>query len=118
MTEHSNILQRPKTETARIEDLLNSVHDTVTDLREEVKELTTRLGDGEEATEKDTKAKVTRLAGVVDMCHKVELQLVSCKQKNGGGPRGTAIDFDAARAEIGCRLARLAKQCDADRVSE
>ncbi|MEM8576225.1 MAG: hypothetical protein AAGF60_00085 [Pseudomonadota bacterium] len=113
MTTQNTILHKHDAETARIEDLLNSVHDTVRGLRNEVKELTTKLGDGEDETEKDTKAKVTRLHGVVDMCHKVEMHLVSCKQKSGAGRGGHSIDLRAARAEIGCRLARLAECCGA-----
>ncbi|WP_139828337.1 hypothetical protein [Maritimibacter sp. HL-12] len=37
--------------------------------------------------------------------------------KDGSNRRGDGLDLDAARAEIGCRLARLRKSADAGGVS-
>ncbi|MEL6754290.1 MAG: hypothetical protein AAFO57_09710 [Pseudomonadota bacterium] len=101
------IIKTPDDGTFGAEELLSSVHQEVTVLRQQVKELINKLERGEELDEKDTNGKVTRLRGVTDLCHKLEYQLADCRRKYG--PHGFAIDFDEARREIGCSLARLAE---------
>ncbi len=103
------IIKTPDPEVAQIEELLASVHASVTELRHEVNDLKNKVEAGEDVDDKNTRAKVTSLGAMVHLCQKVETQLVACKQQRGAAFGGVTLDLEAARAEIGCRLARLAK---------
>ncbi|MEO0390489.1 MAG: hypothetical protein AAF218_06060 [Pseudomonadota bacterium] len=105
------IIKTPQTDTGLVEDLLQSLHRSVSELRREVEDLKTQIEAGEDAGIKETKARVAGLRAMIDACQKVETHIVDCKAKRGGGG-GVTLDLDAARAEIGCRLDRLARCSD------
>ena len=99
-------------DTGQLDDLLASLLRSVSELRHEVDDLKTQVEAGEDTGIKETKARIAALRGMVEQCQKVETLLHESTNKRGKG--GCAyLDLDAARAEIGCRLDRLAACCGA-----
>ncbi len=102
------IMITPEATDREVEELFASVQREIANLRNEVEELTKKLRAGEDTEAKDAKSKVAALSGLLTTCHKVETSLVECRNKRSGSAGGGyALDLDAARAEIGCRLDRL-----------
>jgi cell division septum initiation protein DivIVA len=109
----------PDERTSRTEELLQSLLRSVSDLRQELEDLTQRVQAGEDADMQYGTRQVQAVDGLVRACQKVEASLVEQQNKAAGiAQRGYALDLERARSEIGCRLARLRRCCGEGGISE
>lgn len=91
-------------------DLLHSLQQSISRLRQEAEELRERLaGEGEEALTA-TLPRIAKLESLIRDCQKVEKALV--EQCDHGSPERSQLDLDAARIEISRRLDRLRATLD------
>lgn len=98
----------PEERVARTADLLRSLEDSVRDLRQMAEDLKRRIEAGEDADLTGGTRQVDQLCRLIRSCQNVEERFVEQHHKQSGIARGGyALDLDAARFEIGCRLARL-----------
>ena len=108
-----------KTTGSETDDLIRSFHDSIKKLRTVIEGLTEQVQTGQEV---DLAAAVKLIAPaetLIRTCQKVEAHYAETKDRDLGIVRGGyAIDLDAARFEVGCRLARLRTCCRSGEVSE
>ena len=110
--------KNPKARIAETAELLDSLKRSVTDLRKMAEDLKARIEGGEEGEIPDGRKRLAECSALIRSCHSVEVQLVKLENEDGGVTQGgRALDLDAMRAEIGCRLDRLRRCNDADEVS-
>ncbi|MBK0327004.1 hypothetical protein I5535_06805 [Rhodobacteraceae bacterium F11138] len=103
----------PEERVLRTAELFQSVEDSLRKLRQQAEDLYAQLKAGEETDLVDGSKRVAAVERLIGTCQKVETSLVEQQRKQEGIVRGGyALDMDAARAEIGCRLARLRRCCD------
>ncbi|MGC1504862.1 MAG: hypothetical protein WA782_12075 [Sulfitobacter sp.] len=101
---------------ARGSELLASVHDAITDLRQEIEGLSQQAQSEKTIDETAAKQSLSKLRDLVMQCIKAENYLNECKSKQDGIAReGYALDLDRARIEIGCKLDRL-RRCGRPRA--
>ncbi len=104
---------------SQTEDLLESVMGSIRSLRQDLEDLKTRVRQGDGLNAADDKRTVAAAVGLLETCQKVEYRLAECRIKNEGIARGGyALDLEKARADIGCKLARLRCARDPERFSE
>ncbi|SFT44704.1 hypothetical protein SAMN05216236_10239 [Sedimentitalea nanhaiensis] len=103
----------PEERILRTAELFQSVEKTLIRLRQQAEDLRKQLAAGEETDLVDGSKQVAAVERLIGACQKVEMSLVEQQRKQEGIVRGGyALDMDAARIEIGCRLARLKRCCD------
>ncbi|TDE40312.1 hypothetical protein [Antarcticimicrobium sediminis] len=112
------ILITPEERNSDAAALLQSLKRSVQELRQIAEalkqEIETEGGAGEAVRSKD----LERAGQVIRSCQKVEECFVQEQhRKTGIAQGGYALDLDAARAEVGCRLGRLRACCDPGEVS-
>jgi hypothetical protein len=111
------IVITPEDQTDDLVDLFQSLQSSVLDLRHEAEDLKKALQAGQELDQRATKLGCTDLQKLIRDCQKVETCLVERKTRQTGiVQNGYALDLDAAKAEIGCRLDRLRKCCDTGEI--
>lgn len=89
-----------------------AIEDQLSDLAEELAEWKTTLQRGEDAKTGDIKRTLTEVRQLVRLAAELEMKIAERDIRDHGLARaGHAIDFDAARAQIGCRLDRLRRCC-------
>jgi hypothetical protein len=112
-------LVTPETEGSGTEALLASFHGSIRDLRIVIDGLRQQAASGEEECGIALAQKVLSPAeGLIRTCRKLEVLLEEQRHKELGiAQGGYAIDFDAARFDIGRRLARLRAAQGAEPVS-
>lgn len=112
-------LTTPEERILQTEDLLRSLQDSISNLRQLAEDLRRRIEAGEETELTETSKELAKADTLVRTCQKVEACLVEQRERQAGIVRGgVALDLDQARFEIGCRLARIRSCCDQGRVSE
>lgn len=93
---------------AHVSDLLRSLKASVWSLRQSAERLTDDLAAGDTTEIGSGSKELSQSKGLVAACQKLELYLAELEtERDGAGGGGSALDLDAARAEIGRRLARL-----------
>lgn len=98
----------PGLEEARTDELLLSVHDSLSDLRREITALKERVAAGEDVKLAELKSRGTELNSALVNCQKLETTLAEVRQKRSQiAQGGYALDLDAARVEVRCALGRL-----------
>ena len=106
-------LMTPEERISRTAELLQSVERSLHLLRKQAEDLRKQLQAGEDADLVNGSKRVAAVEGLVRTCQKVEQSLAEQHDRQAGIVRGGyALDLDAARLEIGCRLARLRTCCD------
>ena len=106
-------------EASEAQSLLNSVIDSVKELRQELEALKERVKTEEGWDGAQNNKKVTSATALLLTCQNVENRLVECRSKSAGiAQGGYALDLQRARFEIGCRLARLRRCCGEGQISE
>lgn len=110
----------PDRDMTELQELLTSVFETVRTLRREFQDLSTKIGSGEDVTATTVKSAAGQLTMQLALCQKLETNLAECKRKQAGiAPNANyALDLEAARVSIGCRLDKLRRCSDAGAVSE
>lgn len=104
----------PDGRTDKVADLLESLHRAVLELRQQAEDLKTALQAGEEVDPAAMKLSSAAVNSLVRECQKVETCFVERELRQQGIVQGGyALDLDAARFEIGCRLDRLRQCCGA-----
>ncbi len=99
------IVQNPQ--TAHTADLLRSLKVSIWDLRQSAERLKQEIEAAEQPEIGSGSKELSQSKGLVAACQKLELYLAELEAERNGGDGGSQYDFDAARAEIGSRLARL-----------
>ncbi len=108
----------PEERVSQTADLLKSLQNSIQELRQKAEDLKARIEAGEDAELSGPKRQVDDISKLIRSCQNVEERFVERYHKQAGIVRGGyALDLDAARSEIGCRLAKLRKCCGAGRVS-
>ena len=106
-------------ELADAEALFSSVKRTLAELRDEIESLKERAKAGEDINATAAAKTISAATDVIGRCHKAELMLYDCRNKQAGIARGgIALDLDRVRADIGCKLDRLRRCCSARPVPE
>jgi hypothetical protein len=106
-------------ELAEAEAMFASVHRTLAELREALESLKQQAASGEEIDATMTSRTFIQLTDAVGRCQKAGLILNDCRNRQAGIARGGyALDFDKARADIGCKLDRLRCAIDSGGVPE
>lgn len=101
-------LMTPEDRVAKTADLLRSLQDSIQDLRQTAEDLKRQIIAGEDADLTLGKRQVDEVGKLIRSCQIVEERFVEQQHKQAGiAAGGYALDLGRARAEIGCRLARL-----------
>lgn len=109
----------PGLEEARTDELLLSVHDSLSDLRREFQALKERVEAGEDVKNAELSAKKTKLSDVLVSCQKLEVSLAEVRNRRSRiAQGGYALDLDAAGIEVRCALGRLRTCAGARNVPE
>ena len=109
----------PELVASQTENLLNSVVESICELRHELEGLKQRARAGEEINTPGNSRTVASVTSLLDTCQKVENRLAECRNKSVGIAQGSyALDLDKARADIGCKLDRLRCARNPERISE
>ncbi|WP_299730886.1 hypothetical protein [uncultured Tateyamaria sp.] len=109
----------PGLEEARTDELLLSVHNSLSALRREITALTERVVAGEDVKNAELKSKGSDLSTALVNCQKLELTLAEVRQKRSRiAQGGYALDLDAAGVEVRCALGRLRTCASARTVSK
>lgn len=104
---------------AHTADLLTSLKTSLWKLRQDAERLSERVEAGDFAEIGCGSKELSQVRSLVTLCQKTEAQLAELEgQRDGSVQGGVALDLDAARAEIGRRLARLRAVEGAGRVSD
>ncbi|WP_339766251.1 hypothetical protein [uncultured Pseudosulfitobacter sp.] len=112
------IIITPNEDTGQIQQALDTVYRELGELREQLAALKEEARNGGDADAKDVKATVASLRSSLETCMKLETQVAECRRKQSHiAQGGYALDLDAARAEVGCRLARLRNCARAGQIS-
>lgn len=107
------IVITPEDQVDRITDLFASLQNSVLELRHQAEDLKKALEQNEEVDPATRKIGWPEVQSLIRNCQKVETCLVERTQRQQGVVQnGYALDLDAARREIGCRLDRLRRCCD------
>lgn len=109
----------PEERITRTAELLQSLEDSVRELRQQATDLCAQIKAGEDADLANGSKRVATAEALIKACQKVETSFVEQTQRQAGIVQGGyALDLEQARSEIGCRLARLRTCCGAREVSE
>ena len=105
-------------EEARLRRVAALVEAQLLSMWAQLDELRLRILDGDVTAFKDS-AKITAdIRQWLRIAMETEAKLNETRKQSGGGTKaGHAIDFDQARSQIGCRLDRLRRCGDPERVS-
>ena len=104
---------------AHVADLLRSLKTSLWELRNTAEHLRTELENGEQSEIGSGSKELSQVKTLVSACQKTELHLAELEAERDGTTLGSAeLDMEAARAEIGRRLARLRIAAGAEDVSE
>lgn len=100
-------------------ELLRSIHESIRGLRQAAEDLRRQIVAGEDAELAGATKQFGQVQSLIRNCQTVEAQLAEQYNRQAGiAHGGYALDLDAARVEVGCRLARLRACCGARPVSE
>ncbi|MGV6847170.1 MAG: hypothetical protein ACWA5A_02195 [Marinibacterium sp.] len=92
-------------------DLLKALQESIADLRKTALALKRQIEAGETGDLAGSTREIQSAEQLARHCMKTEVALAEiCNRKAGIVRGGYALDLDAARSEIGCRLGRL-RQC-------
>lgn len=109
----------PEDRVLETADLLRSLQRSIQDLRQTAEDLKRQIVAGEDADLTSGKRQVDELGRLIRSCQNVEERFVDERNRQAGiAAGGYALDLDRARAEIGCRLARLRACCREGELSE
>lgn len=106
------ILITPEERISDADALLRSLKRSVQELREIAETLKQEIEAGGDAAAAARGKDLERAGQVIRSCQKVEECFVQEQHRKAGIARGSyALDLEAARAEVGCRMARLRACC-------
>ena len=109
----------PGLEEARTDELLLDVHNSLSDLRRELRALKERVEAGEDVKNAELRSRGSELGTALVNCHKLETTLAEVRQKRSRiAQGGYALDLDAAGVEVRCALGRLRTCASAGTVPE
>ncbi|MCE8506909.1 hypothetical protein KQ247_00305 [Ruegeria pomeroyi] len=109
----------PEERISRTAELLQSLENSIRDLRNAAEDLQKRIRAGEDGDLAGYGKQMGQAASLIRECQKVEASFAEQVRREAGiAQGGYALDLDRARSEIGCRLARLRKCCREGAVSE
>ncbi|GAA6201102.1 hypothetical protein [Aquicoccus sp. SU-CL01552] len=106
------ILITPEERISDAAALLRSLKRSVQELRDIAEALKQEIEIGGDASVAARSKELERAGQVIRSCQKVEECFVQEQHRKAGiAQGGYALDLEAARAEVGCRLARLRACC-------
>ena len=101
-----------------LNDSLNDIRDQLETLRADMAAMQARLKDGEITAVKDGQKTMTEIRQWLRIAIDLEIEFAKRQQKQDGIVGSYALDFDAARDRIRCRLDRLRSCRGTGRISE
>ena len=109
----------PEEEVRQMEELFASILRAITELRQEIEDLSSGVEAGEAFNSTAATKTVQSVADLIGRCQKAEILLHDCRNRQAGIARGGyALDLDKARADIGCKLDSLRRCGSAKPVSQ
>jgi uncharacterized protein YPO0396 len=103
------VLITPEEGPSGLTSAINSLEEQLADMRGELEALYRRIRAGELDELKNATRATTEIRQWLKIAIEMEAQLEKRRQHERGIVHGYAIDFDAARVEIRCRMDRLAR---------
>ncbi|MEY8828053.1 hypothetical protein AB9K34_06510 [Sedimentitalea sp. XS_ASV28] len=98
----------PEERISRSADILRSLEESILSLRKRAEDLRLQLEAGEDANLVAGSKDLLEAEKLISSCRRVEMSLDEHYRKKAGiAQGGYALDLDAARSEIGSRLARI-----------
>ncbi|MFB9150738.1 hypothetical protein [Roseovarius ramblicola] len=110
------VLITPEEGPSGLSNAINSLEEQLADMRGELEALYRRIRAGEFDELKNATRATAEIRQWLRIAIDMEAQLEKRRQHERGIVHGYAIDFDAARVEIRCRMDRLARKRCAARV--
>lgn len=101
------VLITPEVAPSGLTTSINALEQQLADMREELEELYLKIRAGDLGELKNATRATAEIRQWLKIAIEAEAQLDKRRQQERGIAHGFAIDFDAARHEIGCRLDRL-----------
>ncbi|SMC42462.1 MULTISPECIES: hypothetical protein [Primorskyibacter] len=101
----------PEEGFAELENVAREVREELREARKDLQDLRQRVRTGEVGTETEGLKILAYVRSMLKAASETEAQLAKAQRDRAGIVRDYAIDFDAARSEIGCRLDRLRRCC-------
>lgn len=105
-------------EASRLDTVIDRAEATIRDLTLEIEGLQRRVRDGDVTAIKEAQRTAADVRAWLKIATETEQQIAERRKNDAGVRGGYAIDFDDARHQIGCRLARLRRAGCPGRVSE
>lgn len=100
-------------DTETTQELLRALQASLADLRRTAIALKLQIQSGDPGDLGGGAKEIASVDQLARNCMKTEVSLAEiCNRKAGIVRGGYALDLDAARVEVGCRLARLRTCCD------
>ncbi|MGR3460664.1 MAG: hypothetical protein ACU0AX_11890 [Roseovarius sp.] len=103
------VLITPEEGPSGLTNAINSLEEQLADMRGELEALYRRIRAGDLDELKNATRATTEIRQWLRIAIEMEAQLEKRRQHERGIVHGYAIDFDAARVEIRCRMDRLAR---------
>lgn len=101
-----------------LNDSLKDIRDQLETLRADMAAMQARLKDGEIEAVKDGQKTMTEIRQWLRIAIDLEMEFAKRQQKQDGIVGSYALDFDAARDRVRCRLDRLRTCRGTGRISE
>lgn len=108
----------PEQEVKECAEVLRGLKLSIAALRREFEDLLEKAQSGKEIKQTAVSKCVSEAKTMLASCVRAEIDLNDCRNKQAGiAQGGYALDLDAARADIGCKLDRLRRCADPGPVS-
>lgn len=117
-TRQDPVLITAEIERDRLEAQRNDIADTLAGLAADLRRLQNKLRHGEARKSGEDGKLLSELRYWLKAARDAEAELEDFRRKETGLVGAYALDLDAARHEIGCRLARIRTCCGAGALSE
>ncbi|MCH2093532.1 MAG: hypothetical protein MK160_00270 [Rhodobacteraceae bacterium] len=106
----------PEDGTSRLNAVLESCTQQVSDIASELEDLMQQVRAGEEIGKRDLSGRLKEMRDWLKVARETEVQLAAAQRKDKSIVGDYGLDLDRARTEIGCRLARIRRCCPEGRL--
>lgn len=116
--EERRVLLTAEAETRRLEEQRAEIEATLDDLRDDIRAIQARLRSGEVDRRAEAAKPLSELKYWLRAIRETEAEIDAIRRRDLSISESYGLDLEAARAEIGCRLARLRPCCGAGELPE
>lgn len=116
--ERRQVLLTAEQQIDRLEEKRAEIEETLRDLTEDIRDIQARLRSGEVDRKSEASKPLSELKYWLKAIRETEAEIDAIRRKDLAITDAYGLDLDAARFEIGCRLARIRPCCGAEEVPE